>query len=201
MDVIQAGRRETRAYVDAVIVNLPGSTGVRLRRSIWARRVQGAGRDLKLGVGITIRGAENISIGDDFVAMPGCVLSAEDAGNLVIGSGVNFNSNVCVDASQGGVIRIGSGSGLAHNCVVRSSPHIYDDPKKLFKVQGHRPGSIFVGEDCLIAANVVLLPGAVLGRGCVVGSGSVVGGQYPDFSILAGNPARVIARRGVSDAP
>lgn len=51
---------------------------------------------------------------------------------------------------------------------------------------------IRIGEGCFIGANSIILKGTTLGNNCVVGAGSVVHGDWPDNSILAGNPAKII---------
>ncbi|MBL7716936.1 MAG: acyltransferase [Bdellovibrionales bacterium] len=56
------------------------------------------------------------------------------------------------------------------------------------------PGEpIVIGNDVWVGANVTILKGAKIGNGCVVATGSVVvRGDYPDRSVLAGSPAKVI---------
>lgn len=45
-----------------------------------------------------------------------------------------------------------------------------------------------------VGGGSILLPGVTIGENAVVGAGSVVTRDVPDFSIVAGNPARVIGR-------
>jgi len=40
-------------------------------------------------------------------------------------------------------------------------------------------GSVDIGEDVWIGANVVILPGSRIGSGCVIGAGAVVKGELP----------------------
>ncbi|MBS5451815.1 MAG: acyltransferase [Coriobacteriia bacterium] len=73
--------------------------------------------------------------------------------------------------------------------------HDYSVDKELF-AQGTEHGLVLgrvdVGRNCFIGARAMLLPGTALGDGCIVGAGAVVKGSYPEGSILAGNPARVV---------
>ncbi len=43
-----------------------------------------------------------------------------------------------------------------------------------------------------IGANSTILPGVTIGNGAMVGAGSVVTKSVPDFSVVMGNPARII---------
>lgn len=53
-----------------------------------------------------------------------------------------------------------------------------------------------IGDDAWIGAGVIILPGCRrVGVGAVVGAGSVVTKDVADFSIVVGNPARVIGKR------
>jgi len=49
-----------------------------------------------------------------------------------------------------------------------------------------------IGKRCFIGARSIILPGVTIGDHCIVGSGSVVTKDMPAYSIIAGNPARVI---------
>ena len=52
-----------------------------------------------------------------------------------------------------------------------------------------------IGHDVWIGQGARILPGAELGHGVIVGAGAVVGGRVPDYSVVAGNPARAVRRR------
>lgn len=52
-----------------------------------------------------------------------------------------------------------------------------------------------VGHDVWIGQGARILPGARIGDGVIVGAGAVVAGTVPDYTIVAGNPARVIRHR------
>ena len=49
-----------------------------------------------------------------------------------------------------------------------------------------------IGFGTFVGVNAVILAGVDIGRCCIVGAGAVVTKSAPDFSILGGNPAKVI---------
>lgn len=54
----------------------------------------------------------------------------------------------------------------------------------------------YIEDDVWIGHNAVLLPGAAkIGRGSAIGAGSVVTKNVPPYSIVVGNPGRVIRQR------
>ena len=51
---------------------------------------------------------------------------------------------------------------------------------------------VIVEEDVWVGSNVTLLSGVTVGRGAIVGAGSVVRVSIPPYSIVLGNPAKII---------
>ena len=70
------------------------------------------------------------------------------------------------------------------------TPHSAFAPR-LLTPAATEPG-IFLGENCWVGARAVLLSGARLGEGSIVGAAAVVDFAIPPFSVVAGNPARVV---------
>ena len=56
-------------------------------------------------------------------------------------------------------------------------------------------GDTVIGNDVWIGQNAVILPGAKIGDGAIIGANSVVGGHVAPYSIVAGNPAKLIRKR------
>lgn len=57
-----------------------------------------------------------------------------------------------------------------------------------------------IGHDVWLGDGARVLPGARIGNGVIVGAGAIVSGTVPDYTIVAGNPARVVRSRFSPDA-
>ncbi|MCE8895739.1 acyltransferase [Parabacteroides distasonis] len=53
-------------------------------------------------------------------------------------------------------------------------------------------GDVYIGANCFIGIASIILPGVHIGNNCIVGTGAVVTKDFPDNSIIAGNPAKRI---------
>lgn len=58
-----------------------------------------------------------------------------------------------------------------------------------------RSTPVTIGHDVWIGHGAIILPGRKVGTGAVVAGGAIVTKDVPDYTIVAGNPARPIRRR------
>ena len=56
-------------------------------------------------------------------------------------------------------------------------------------------GNTVIGNDVWIGQNAVILPGVKIEDGAIIGANSVVGTKVAPYTIVAGNPAKVIRKR------
>jgi virginiamycin A acetyltransferase len=56
-------------------------------------------------------------------------------------------------------------------------------------------GNTVIGNDVWIGQNAVILPGINIGDGVIIGANSVVGSDIDPYTIVAGNPAKLIRKR------
>jgi len=68
--------------------------------------------------------------------------------------------------------------------------HDINDP--YFKETG---APVIIEDYVVIGTRVTILPGVHIGRGAVVASGAVVTHDVPEYSVVAGIPAKIISKR------
>jgi len=147
-----------------------------------------------------INAAENgvITIGNNASLGPRSIISTT-SGTITIGAGTSFFS----DCHISGSISIGKVCLFAKNVTVLSGTHqIYgdgtireNDALSQIDSNRHQLQNVEIGDDCWLGMNTVILPGVTLGKGAVVGANAVVTKSFPDYSIVAGVPARIIGSR------
>jgi acetyltransferase-like isoleucine patch superfamily enzyme len=109
-------------------------------------------------------------------------------GAVIIGDHVRIGiGNVLI-----GPVTIGNNVILAQNVVVSGLNHGYADPQIPISRQPCTVGQIAIDDDCWIGANSVLTAGVHIGKHAIVAGGSVVTKNVPPYSVVAGNPAKVI---------
>lgn len=147
-----------------------------------------------------IRGKTYIEFGEGFTTGVGCRLEAYPEKNkkvLKIGKNVQINDYVHIAAKEEIIIEdnvlIASKvfiTDLNHGSYneLGDSPNIVPIKRKLYS------NPVIIKENTWIGENVSILPGTVIGRGCIIGANSVIKGEIAEFSIIVGNPAKVIKR-------
>ncbi len=58
-------------------------------------------------------------------------------------------------------------------------------------------GKIVIGNNVFIGINCILLSNTSIGDNSIVGAGSVVRGNFPENSVIAGNPAQIVSKTGI----
>jgi acetyltransferase-like isoleucine patch superfamily enzyme len=145
--------------------------------------------------GVKFQAPEHIRFGREVMIGSGCFFAAAGAGEVVVGDRVSFNTNVHVNASIGGAIRIGDDCLIGPNVVLRSADHRFDRFDVPIRRQGHHFADIDIERDVWLGANVVVLRGVRIGVGAIVAAGAVVTRDVPPGVVVGGVPAKVLRAR------
>ena len=161
------------------------------------------------------------SIGKRFSAHPTCDLRRSVAGYMKIGNGVLFERNVRLDVplvpkKDELVIIIGDGcvfgqrttilsinrveieknSIFAGSTLITDHNHAFEDVAIPIRDQGGTEGgTVRIEEGCWIGFGAAIVSSQgelVIGRNSVVGANSLVTRSIPPYSVVTGNPARVV---------
>lgn len=144
---------------------------------MWFQRVKvgNIGENSEIRPYCSIIGTRNVFIGKNVIIPGGTVISTypgNEASKVIIEDDVLLGPNVAI----------------------YSSTHLFSDITKPIKNQGYSHGITTLKSGCWIGINSVILPGVTVGKNSVVGANSFVNKDVPDYTIVAGSPARIIKR-------
>ena len=172
-DILDPNERKYLQYF--LIANIPGLFGDMLRARFVSKRIASCGNNFRIQSGTRFRSMENLNVGH----------------NVIIG----FDNFI---QSRGGVT-IGNDVLTGPGVKIWSVNHEIQKTDVLICNQTQNEAAVSIGNDVWIASNAFILPGVIIPDGCVIAAGSVVGIKaYKSFSVIAGNPARIVGFRGTT---
>lgn len=111
-------------------------------------------------------------------------------------------------------IHLGDYSGIGMNCSVGPNTyignHVMMGPEVIIYTRNHETSRVditmdqqgfksiqpvHIGDDVWIGRRVMIMPGVTIGEGCVIGAGCVVAKDVPPYSVVVGNPAKIVKNR------
>ncbi|MDK9728562.1 acyltransferase [Vibrio sp. D415a] len=91
-------------------------------------------------------------------------------------------------------VKICKGTSILFDVMITDIDHDYRKVGEYIKDQSFIVNSTTIGEGCFIGSGAKINAGTTLGKQCIVGANSVVRGEFPDYSVIVGAPARIIKR-------
>lgn len=135
---------------------------------IRKKNVDGKNRKYGLAIHPSSVISKRAELGEGTVVMAGACINT----SVVIGKHCIVNTNATID----------------HNCLLGDYVHVAPSAALA--------GNVVVGEGSLIGIGAVVIPGVKIGNWCIVGAGAAVIRDVPDFTIVAGVPAKIIGNNG-----
>ncbi len=168
----------------------------KLLRPLHRRRFGSFGPNSILHKPDWIYGPSKIEVGAGVIILHSIWLSAERScwdrpgPAITIGDRVGIRPYCTISASES--IEIADDVVLSAFTTVIDSDHTFDagEPNVLWNPSRSAP--VRIGRGTWVGERVAILRGSQIGRYCVVGANSVVRGEVPDYSVVAGVPARVV---------
>lgn len=94
-----------------------------------------------------------------------------------------------------GGVEIGSDVLMGQNVKIFTRNHIASSIEVPIRLQGEIFKPVLIRDDVWICSNVVILPGVEVGPHSIIASGSIVTKSFPEYSVIGGNPAKLIRKR------
>lgn len=137
----------------------------------------------RIGSNVKLVEKKKIDIKDSVWVGYNCHL--DGIGGITIQEGVNIASHTCIytHSSQNSIRLLGK--------------NFIEIPAE--ERIGYILEPVKIDEYTFIGTSCVILPGTTIGKGCIIGAGSVVKGDFPDYSIVVGNPAKIVGDTRVVD--
>jgi acetyltransferase-like isoleucine patch superfamily enzyme len=136
---------------------------------------------------------DHVNVGDRQTWVVG--LKVYDDARLIIGDYTTINYQTLISVAK--EVRIGSHCALAGEIkIFDNNSHSLDWVAR----RAHLPiteadvAPVIIEDDVWIGSNCIILKGVHVGRGAVIAAGSVVTRDVPEFTLVAGVPARPIKR-------
>jgi len=130
--------------------------------------------------GVNFQGSLAIDNPDASVPTEAGLANLSISENCFVGKSVFFDLPECIE--------------LGRDVVLGAGVHIYTHQdvgnRMMSRWYPRKQAPVRLGDGTYVGANAIILCGVELGRCCVVGAGSVVTQSFPEFSVVAGIPAR-----------
>lgn len=112
--------------------------------------------------------------------------------NIEMGDESGIGANTIMPANT----IIGSHTIVSRNIFILQANHEYSDTTIPINDQGMRPPQqTIIEDDCWVGMNTLMTPGRHIKKGTIVAMGSVLTKDFPEYSIVGGNPAKLIRSR------
>lgn len=105
-------------------------------------------------------------------------------------SGIGINAHIPNNTIIGDYVMMGP------NCYILDANHSFDDLSKPMMFQGRNEiKQTIIGNDVWIGRDVLMMPGRTISDGSIIAGGCVLTKDFPEYSVVGGNPSKLIKSR------
>ena len=123
---------------------------------------------------------------------PGLRIEVHNNGNIIFEEGVSIGQNFHITSASN--LTIGKNTTISGNVFITNIDHEYKELNTHILDQPMLIKETKIGENCFIGFGAAIQAGTILGKHCIVGASSVVRGDFPDYTVIVGNPAKIVKR-------
>jgi acetyltransferase-like isoleucine patch superfamily enzyme len=165
-----------------------------IRAIIYKARFKKVGRFSYIGKPIGLVGTRRITIGNKVRIQPGVRMETfGEEGSIIIKDNVSIAQNFHITSSNSQLV-IGEDTTIAGNVFITNIDHDYQQIGVHILKQSYITKETRIGINCFIGYGAAIQAGTILGKQCIVGANSVVRGEFPDYCVIAGVPARIVKK-------
>jgi acetyltransferase-like isoleucine patch superfamily enzyme len=123
------------------------------------------------------------------IVQPGMMILHRRIYGMDIGKDVRISLRARLDKTHPEGIHIGDCTAIASGASILTHDFVNREWKETW-----------IGKNCFLGFNCIILPGVVVGDHCIVATNSVVARNVPAHSVVMGNPAKII-EQGIVTGP
>lgn len=169
-----------------------------LRSLYWKPKFYRSGKRLRIGKNISafnlkyIDLGDNVFIGDNTYLGPiTCYAGERYTPKIIIGDNCIIGKNNSIASIN--LVKFGNNVLCAGHVHITDHSHGYEDISKPITHQSLiSKGPIIIGDDCWLGFSCEILSGVKIGKHSIVAARAVVTKDVPPYTIVAGNPARIV---------
>lgn len=200
------------------IIYMPGGFGNKLRYLYYKCKFKQCGINVTIDIGVSIDGAELISVGDNVYIDKYCIIATGQKltgkikrkpnkefkgkeGEIIIGNNIHI-AQFCILMGYGGIE-------MEDNCVMSSGCKVYsltntandlDIPNEIISIMPYSQAPfllspIVLKENVWLGLNTIIMPSVIFKKNSFVVSNSLVCSSFEENSYIAGQPAKNVRER------
>jgi acetyltransferase-like isoleucine patch superfamily enzyme len=165
---------------------------------LWKWRLYSLGKRTTLSYSLQVNNPRAVDIGS-YVTIESQFILADlnpcngEIPKIVIGDGCVILHRFQCNAAQS--VRVGRNVLIASNVLLTDSDHVVEPGGiPVTKNNSFITCPVCIEDNCWIGQNAVILKGVTVGHDSIVGANSTVTSNVPPYSVVAGNPTKIIKR-------